>query len=187
MGLVYCSSREPSTSCRVRRSWPWHHKSLTWTHVECHRSHHSQTQTDVCFFLVFFFMRSQVNLLMSAVVFNTECVKKCLQRWRSYPFVILWFVFSELLLCAAPSVCRNEERAVWSELPGSLSQHGGLPQKYAEASTENLHQTYDLFTHTHTKEDTRAAKTCLNAFSLFFIFLPFFVPLFTSGGPKVEI
>ncbi|TKS81282.1 Kin of IRRE-like protein 3 [Collichthys lucidus] len=50
-----------------------------------------------------------------------------------------------LALYAALSVWRNEERAVCSESPGSLSQHGGLPQKYAEASTENLPQNDDLF------------------------------------------
>lgn len=36
-----------------------------------------------------FLMRSHANLLTSAVVFNTVRVKQCLQRWRSYPFVIL--------------------------------------------------------------------------------------------------
>lgn len=40
-----------------------------------------------------FFMWSHVNLLTSAVVCNTVCVNQRLQRWRSYPFVILWFVF----------------------------------------------------------------------------------------------
>lgn len=40
----------------------------------------------------------------------------------------------------------NEERAVCSELPESLSLHGELPQKCAEASIENLPQNCDLFT-----------------------------------------
>lgn len=47
---------------------------------------------------------------------------------------------------SAPSAWHNEECAVCSESPGSLSQHGGLPQKYAEASAENLPQNDDLFT-----------------------------------------
>lgn len=93
-----------------------------------------------------FFMWSRVNLLTSAVVRNTGRVNQRLHRWGSNPFITLWFVFLCWHSVLHSLAWRNEERAVCSESPGSLSQHGGLPQKCAEASTENLPQNDDLFT-----------------------------------------
>lgn len=56
-----------------------------------------------------FFMWSRVNLLTSAVVCNTVRVNRRLQRWRSDPFVILWFVFLSWhpVLRTLPAVMRN--------------------------------------------------------------------------------
>ena len=56
-----------------------------------------------------FFMWSRVSLLTSAVVYNTVCVNQRLQRWRRYPFVILWFVFLRWhpALHSLPGVMRN--------------------------------------------------------------------------------
>lgn len=107
-----------------------------------HRGCHSQKQM--------FFFGSHVNLLMSAVVWNTVHVNQHLQRWGRSPFVIPRFVFlswHSVLL----SAWHNEERAVCSESPGSLSQHGGLPRKYAEASAGKKKPALEWW-FIHTKE-----------------------------------
>lgn len=137
-----------------------------------------------------FFMWSRVNLLTSAVVCNTVCVNQHLQRWGSYPFVIPWFVFLSWhsVLHSLPGITRNVLSS--SVSPGSLSQHGGLPQKYAEASTENLPQNDDLFTQKKAF-DIRRCENCLSPFLLNFSIsshLSFLYLLILSpGGPKEEV
>lgn len=56
-----------------------------------------------------FFMWSRVNLLTSAVVWNTVRVSQRLHRWGSNPFIILWFVFLSWhsVLHPLPGIMRN--------------------------------------------------------------------------------
>lgn len=127
-----------------------------------------------------FFMWSRVNLLTSAVVYNTVCVNQRLQRWRSDPFVILWFVFLSWhpVLHSLPGVMRNVLSA--PSRRGACHSMEGCHKNMLKPAQRTCPRMM-IYSHKRKLLTRGSVKTCLNAFSPFsFIF---FLISFLSPPP----
>lgn len=184
MGLVCCSSGEPSAPRRARSRRSRHPKlspkragsvCVPATRAITHK--HKQL----------FFMWSRVNLLTSAVVCNTVRVNQCLHRWGNGPFIILWFVFLSWhsVPHSLPGVMRNVLSAPSRQ--GACHSMEGCHKNVLKPAKEKPAPEWWFI---HTKEcywHKEAWKPVLKPFPLFphfsFSLLRAFLIL-SPGGPK---